>query len=244
LLRNAAQVSTRGDRIHIETFMDSHDPGRVGLRMRDEGPGIPEDIRDRIFDPFFTTRDDGRGLGLATVATVARRHGGTAARIDVDHGTCFEVQLHLTPVAKPAQATPPPEAPEVDDHADSGTVLVVDDEPASLQVTAKMLRRLGFEAIEAASGAAALAHLNAETPELVAALVDAHMPGMNGLETADALRARLPRLPIIMISGYQSPEDAFGQSGDIAHGFIGKPFVRAQLERALRDARQRAASET
>ncbi len=244
LLRNAAQVSTRGDRIHIETFMDSHDPGRVGLRMRDEGPGIPEDIRDRIFDPFFTTRDDGRGLGLATVATVARRHGGTAALIDVDHGACFEVQLHLTPVAKPAQATPPPEAPEVDDHADSGTVLVVDDEPASLQVTAKMLRRLGFEAIEAASGAAALAHLNAETPELVAALVDAHMPGMNGLETADALRARLPRLPIIMISGYQSPEDAFGQSGDIAHGFIGKPFVRAQLERALRDARQRAASET
>ena len=240
LLRNAAQVSTRGDRIHIETFMDSHDPGRVGLRMRDEGPGIPEDIRDRIFDPFFTTRDDGRGLGLATVATVARRHGGTAALIDVDHCTCFEVQLRLTPVAKPAHAA----APEVDDHADSGTVLVVDDEPASLQVTAKMLRRLGFEAIEAASGAAALAHLNAETPELVAALVDAHMPGMNGLETADALRARLPHLPIIMISGYQSPEDAFGQSGDIAHGFIGKPFVRGQLERALRDARQRAASET
>ena len=210
--------------------------------MRDEGPGIPEDIRDRIFDPFFTTREEGRGLGLATVATVARRHGGTAALIDVDHGTRFEVQLRLTPVARRPSSSRRRRRRQID-HADSGTVLVVDDEPASLQVTAKMLRRLGFEAIEAASGAAALAHLNAETPELVAAVG----------RRAHARHER-PERPEDFGSP-PAPSDHHDQwlsitgrcvrpPSDIAHGFIGKPFVRAQLERALRDARQRAASET
>ena len=241
LLRNAVQVSTLGDRIRVETFSDPHDPARVGLRLRDEGPGIPEDIRDRIFDPFFTTREDGRGLGLATVATVARRHGGTAALIDVDQGSCFEVRLRLKPME--AQVGIPTSSPEAESRNESGTVLVIDDEPASLQVTAKMLRHLGFETIEAASGDAALNRLSAASTDLIAALVDAHMPGMDGLETANALRTRLPDLPIIMISGYQSPEDAFGGPSDVEHGFIGKPFVRAQLERALRDARKRATTE-
>ena len=57
---------------------------------------------------------------------------------------------------------------------------------------------------------------------------------------AEALRAHLPGLPILMISGFQSPEDAFGRSSDAVHGFIGKPFVLTQFDDALRAARQKA----
>jgi signal transduction histidine kinase len=55
------------------------DGNRVAWEVRDSGPGVPDEIRDKIFTPFFTTHERGTGLGLAFVQAIARDHGGTVA---------------------------------------------------------------------------------------------------------------------------------------------------------------------
>ena len=93
LVDNAARVSPAGGRVTVAA-------GRVGdsveLRVGDQGPGVPERLRERIFDPFFSTREGGGGLGLALVRIIARAHGGEAwlARSD-SRGSEFALRLPL-----------------------------------------------------------------------------------------------------------------------------------------------------
>jgi signal transduction histidine kinase len=79
LLLNAAQAMERRGRIVVTaTRVDSRD---CLIAIADEGPGIPEDVRDRIFDPFFTTKTRGTGLGLPTAKRILDLHAGS---IDVE----------------------------------------------------------------------------------------------------------------------------------------------------------------
>ena len=84
-------MSPRGGRIQLKgnALEDA-----VELVVRDEGPGIPQDVRDRLFEPFFTTKPNGTGLGLAIVHSLVDQHGG---RVWVDwaepHGAAFHIRL-------------------------------------------------------------------------------------------------------------------------------------------------------
>jgi two-component system sensor histidine kinase HupT/HoxJ len=95
LLVNARQAlgRTAGARIHVATRASE---AEVELEVRDNGPGIAEDVLDRVFDPFFTTRapDEGTGLGLAIAFDIAREHGGALeVRSRPGHGACFVLRL-------------------------------------------------------------------------------------------------------------------------------------------------------
>jgi len=69
-------------------------PGRVRLEVRDRGPGVPADLRDKIFTPFFTTREKGTGLGLAFVREIVRDHGGDVTVADAPGGgAVFRIEL-------------------------------------------------------------------------------------------------------------------------------------------------------
>jgi signal transduction histidine kinase len=86
-------------RISIATRADA---GFVELVVRDNGPGIPDGLRDRVFDPFFTTRgpDEGTGLGLAIAFDIAREHDGVLEeRSGKKAGACFALRI-------PAAASP------------------------------------------------------------------------------------------------------------------------------------------
>jgi signal transduction histidine kinase len=65
------------------------------ISVRDTGPGIPDEIRDRIFDPFFTTRQSGSGIGLANVQKIVLAHGGSLSLQTSGHGSVFRVHLPL-----------------------------------------------------------------------------------------------------------------------------------------------------
>jgi two-component system sensor histidine kinase FlrB len=73
------------------------------LRVRDNGPGVPDELRSRIFEPFFTTRSRGTGLGLAVVKAVAEAHGGS---VDLERmagsGASFVLRFPALPVEAPA----------------------------------------------------------------------------------------------------------------------------------------------
>lgn len=77
LVHNAIQVVGKGVKIHLAAKRTEDEPQRVCISVEDNGPGIAEDKLNKIFEPFFTTRDQGTGLGLAVVRTVAQAHQGS-----------------------------------------------------------------------------------------------------------------------------------------------------------------------
>jgi two-component system sensor histidine kinase FlrB len=83
LIDNALRAA--GERARVELEAKADVDGGVTLFVHDNGPGVPEPLRERIFEPFFTTRSNGTGLGLAVVQSVARAHGGVA-RIEARAG--------------------------------------------------------------------------------------------------------------------------------------------------------------
>jgi two-component system, NtrC family, sensor histidine kinase PilS len=95
LIRNAAEAAAQGGgHVVVELESGSHE---VAVRVRDDGPGIPSEHRDRVFEPFFTTKSRGSGLGLATVLNLVTDHRGTV-QLDSQsgRGTCFTVRLPYT----------------------------------------------------------------------------------------------------------------------------------------------------
>lgn len=90
VINNALQVSEGGERIHITLASEDN---QAIVKVRDHGPGVPEEFYERVFEPFFSTRSQGTGLGLAVVNSVMRAHGGNASVRDVGDGAEFRLSL-------------------------------------------------------------------------------------------------------------------------------------------------------
>jgi PAS domain S-box-containing protein len=213
LALNARDAMPSGGSITIATHMvDVRDtfardsdlqPGCYAcVSVSDSGEGMPKEIMERAFEPFFTTKPRGRGtgLGLAMVYGFAKQSGG-AARIysEIGLGTTVSIYLPLAPDAVPA--IPLANAKQVPARQ-GGTVLVVDDELDLLDVATVYLNDLGYEALQAQDGAAAL-ELVERRSDIVLILTDIIMPGgMNGVELADKVHRLKPAIKIIYSSGF------------------------------------------
>lgn len=117
------------------------------------------------------------------------------------------------------------------------TVLLVDDEESIRRLTRRMLERVGYHVLDAASGEDALACADA-AGDIHVLLTDVSMPGMSGHELAARLAAAAPRLRVIFMSGY-APDDAF--AGFVPCSWLTKPFSMDQLLDAVRSAVSAAA---
>ncbi len=90
LVRNAIEAVTAGGHVTLELTTDD---ARIQLRVQDDGPGIPDEVKSRIYEPFFSTKEGGTGLGMSIVHSLVSLHGGT---IDLDtspRGTRFDVTI-------------------------------------------------------------------------------------------------------------------------------------------------------
>ena len=198
----------------------------VVLEVLDTGCGMDLETRRRIFEPFFTTKFTGRGLGLAAVGGVVR---SLAGQIDVEsrvgEGTTFRVFL---PAIVSAGGREQSEAPTPGEG--TGRVLLVDDEPTVLRVAALMLESAGFESVAVSSGSEAVERFHADGP-FVAAVIDMTMPGLNGVETARALRTLAPDLVVLLSSGYSTA--SFQHDLPPRTSFIQKPYTTCEFIQAL-----------
>jgi CheY-like chemotaxis protein len=208
------------------------------ITFADTGAGIPEEIRDKIFEPFFSTKPEGTGLGLGLSAAhgVMEAHGG---RIAVNHATNggAVIQLFL-PVAEESGAQAALPGSEEDGPA---RILVVDDDPAVREVAARILRRLGYDVTEAGEARAALSMLAAADvlPDLL--LSDVVMPGMNGRELSEKVRALYPEIRILFMSAYTADEVILRGIQVAEVDFLPKPFTLESLAGTVREVLGRAA---
>ncbi len=200
----------------------SEDERDIKITMADTGPGFaPQDI-PYIFEPFFTTKapGEGSGLGLATVYGIIKQSGGEIEASNVPVGGArFSIRLPRIPT--PAALIP--EAPKVNRHNPSGTVLVVEDEAAVLEVATNSLREAGLKVIGTQSGKAALELADSEDVSWL--VTDVVMPDCDGRELATKMQARKPGLRVILMTGYATESSGFDRDFEI----LRKPFPMRDL---------------
>ncbi|MGY2046720.1 PAS domain-containing protein [Methylobacterium sp. JK268] len=211
----------------------------AAVSLADTGSGIAPDVLARVFEPFFTTKEVGKGtgLGLSQVFGFAKQSGGDVdVASAVGQGTTFT--LYLPEVA--------PEAPDVEDEGQAlpvepggagQRVLVVEDNIEVGRFATQILEDLGYRTTWAANAEDALTSLGVDGAGYDVVFSDVVMPGMGGIELARLLGRRLPKLPVVLASGYSH---VLAQEG--SHGFelLQKPYSADQVSRALRKVLRRS----
>jgi len=206
----------------------------VQLEISDTGPGMSPETQARMFDPFFTTKSTGRGLGLAVVQGCVRKLGGAIHfASEPGKGTTFQILLPLEAGAE-ATAGPIPQAEEVLQPSLKATVLVVEDEDPLRQAIAKMLRKRGFEVLEAANGSTAIDLLRAHSERVDTILLDMTIPGHSSGEVLDEASRARPDLKVILTSAYSEETVMATMSSPLIRRFIRKPFHLGDLLQTFR----------
>ena len=210
-------------------------PGRyVRLTVTDAGQGIDPAIMDRVFDPFFTTKSvgEGTGMGLAVVLGIVQKHGGAIKlSSQVGKGTLAEV---LFPVTQ----TRPETGPEAGPAAERGSehILLVDDEPALVEMLRLMLTRQGYRVTGTQSPEKALAIFRDNPRQFDLIITDMAMPGIPGDRLAAEFIKIRPDIPIILCTGHSGRirPDTARRMGITAIAM--KPFGHKELDAIVRKA--------
>jgi signal transduction histidine kinase/AmiR/NasT family two-component response regulator/HPt (histidine-containing phosphotransfer) domain-containing protein len=250
LLSNAIKFSPKGGRVELRVSAAATTDRSEALRIevRDEGPGVPAAQRSAIFSDFVqiehTGTADGAGLGLAIAALIVERMEGCLGYVDnaearSGHGAVFWVELPLIAAPQPSAEVSPADA-QVAKTGRSLRLLVADDVPANLLVARALLESAGHQVDEVTDGAAALAALAAADagtgPAYDAVLMDVMMPGMDGTEAAQRIRAlggAASRVPILAVTASAYPEDLAACLAAGMDDYVVKPIDRESLLRKL-----------
>ena len=240
---NARDAMPAGGALTIATDrVGDGDGEHVLITVTDTGCGMTAEVAARVFEPFFTTKDQGQGtgLGLSTVYGIVTRAGG---QIRVDsrpgEGATFEVRLPAAPDRATAVAEP---AGPQRLTAGTGTILLVEDDPAVRGLAERILATAGYQVLVGVDGEQALAVARAH-PGIDLLVTDVIMPGMNGQQLADRLTALRPGLPVIFTSAYT--RGVLTETGDDRSvAFLDKPFTAAALTEKVRSVLDRRIDRT
>ncbi len=247
---NARDAMLDGGTLTIETsnleLDETHAARHLGLlpgphvvfALSDTGIGMDPATLARIFEPFFTTKapDKGTGLGLSTVFGIVKQSGGA---IDVSsqpgRGTTFTVYLPRTDDVELAVPVP------AGDTTGRGceTILVVEDDAQLRGVASGILRRNGYQVLEASSGSDAIVVCQAYQRGIDLLLTDVVMPHMNGSELANQLGALRPAMRVLYMSGHTAHAIQHLEL-DPSIALLQKPLTPATVLRAVRGVLDRS----
>lgn len=218
-----------------ETFAANYLEAQVGpyilVTVADTGSGISAELLDRIFEPFFTTKkpEGGTGLGLSTVNTILKSHGGfITVYSEVGQGTQFKIYL---PAIESESSV---EEAELEYPAGQGElVLVVDDEAPIREVAKSILENHNYQVLVAEDGIDAIAQYAQYQMDITVVLMDMKMPALSGEMTIKTLQKINPQLKVIVTSGLLVDQQLAASIGESVKGFLQKPYSSAALLRAL-----------
>jgi PAS domain S-box-containing protein len=241
---NAWQAMPAGGDLYIQTEnITLEDPlgqpddvkaaNQVKVTITDTGIGMDDKTIKRVFDPFFTTKEKerGTGLGLASAYGIVNNHGGIiTASSKSGKGSTFTIYL-------------PASSKKITDETIAGqdilagteTILLVDDEEMIVDVSTKLLEKMGYAVLVAHNGSEALKVYQSRQNEIALVILDLIMPDMGGGEVYDRIRKINPHAKVLLSSGYSRD----GQANEIlkrgCDGFIQKPFTLKVLSEKLRE---------
>ena len=225
---NARDAMPRGGALTLGATMEDAvqhadlPPGAYAkITVSDTGCGMDPEALAHMFEPFFTTKGVGKGtgLGLSTVyGIVTQNDGAVVAASDPGHGTTVDVYLPIVaaPDGPVQDGAPVPESP-----GGSETILLVEDEDQVRQLLSRVLSLRGYRVLEADCGANALEICRSNDEEIHLLLTDIVMPGMDGRELAQHLRALRPKMKVIYVTGHA--EERLGQT--VEGSLLRKPFT-------------------
>jgi PAS domain S-box-containing protein len=222
------------DQGYVAQHLDALPGEHVLLAVSDNGVGMSDEVKAHLFEPFFTTKapSKGTGLGLATVYGIVKQSGGHIwCYSEEGRGTTFKIYL---PRARGIEA--PARRHDQGDTLPRGseTVLLVEDDPAVREMTARVLRGQGYGVLEAPNGAEALGLARKHPGAVHLLLTDVIMPGLSGKALVMQLSRICPGIKVLFMSGYT--DDAIVQLGVLESGmaFLQKPFGPQALARKVR----------
>jgi nitrogen-specific signal transduction histidine kinase len=230
LVVNSRDAMPHGGRLEVQSgtvFLDKAHPGLdpntipgpyVMLRVSDTGMGMVPTVMARIFEPFFTTKDvsKGTGLGLSVVYGIVKESGAQInVTSELSKGTTFRIYF---PVA-------------------DETILLVEDEESVRKLVSRALESLGYKVLQAGNGREALDTIGSgQHAPIDLVVTDVVMPEMGGREFVDRLRALLPGLPVVFLSGYLNEAILRTGINEWEESFLQKPFNPFQLAVKVRES--------
>jgi PAS domain S-box-containing protein len=223
-----------------ETFRSVHPeavPGEyVLLSVNDNGCGMDKETLNRLFEPFFTTKENGQGtgLGLATIYGIVKQNGGFIyAESMPGQGATFSIYLpgHAAKTSfvqcEPLAASP---------ASGLETILLVEDEPAILDLGIQMLTTLGYLVLSASTPGEAVRLAGDHAGEINLLITDVIMPEMNGRDLAKTIMDLRPGLRCLFMSGYTDDIISYNGAVNETVNFIQKPFSLDELAAKVREA--------
>jgi PAS domain S-box-containing protein len=209
------------------------EPGKyVCITVSDTGSGIPEEHLDRIFDPFFTTKPkgEGTGLGLSVVHGIIKNHGGII-RVESHEGKGSKFDVFLPVVKGETRGTD-----NITQKIFHGkeTLLVVDDEPAIVNMLHEMLSSLGYNVVAKTNPLDALSVFRTSPEKFHMILTDKTMPSLTGFQLAKKIHEIRKDIPIVLFTGFNDPQDEIMIKEYGISALIMKPVTLRELGATIR----------
>ncbi len=221
------------DEVYSNEHVDAVAGEYVLLALSDTGKGMDKETMMHIFEPFFTTKPkgEGTGLGLSTVFGIVKQNGGfITVYSEPGHGTTMKIYLprHVGDIASPVKSAIPVPTRGTE------TILLVEDEVQLLELTKEGLEMQGYTVLAAGGPAEALLLCNQHIRDIDLVVTDVVMPGMNGRELGERIRAMKPDMKMIFVSGYTA--NIVAQRGIVEDGFnfVPKPYTPRMLLTKIR----------
>ena len=251
LVLNADQATVKPGTITIScnnVIIDEHnrvnlniqDGNYVRVAVKDEGVGIPEELKNKIFDPYFSTKSVGNGLGLTTCYNIIEKHQGDLKFSSVlNKGAEFYFYL---PVDKHIELTK--ENKTSDDRKvaiGNGKIMVVDDEEMVRDLVFDILTGLGYRVECFPEGASAISKYKEvlESDPFDIVITDLTIPGgVGGKEVVSSILKINPKAKIIVSSGYSNDPM---MAEHVKYGFTGvipKPYDVEALSKVIANTMQ------